>query len=254
MKRFLTIALTVLLALQVSACSSQRDLPSQDGPTPVSSEAIGEAATQYLTAIGADDLEAAKAMLADEVAFGQLGGASHTLTRQEMEEEIDRLSALQQEYNQITVVETGENYAVLQCLMPNYLTSMVFGMDRDAYPCQVRIEMADGKISGMFTGENPDAATEIAAKTEAAVGIVCENQEDGTVLIGSVEPGSPAALAGIQAGDELLAIDGLSVQQMRLAAHEPQYRLLGPEGTQVTVTVLQADQQADYTLTYVTDN
>ena len=245
MKRFLTIALTVLLALQVSACSSQRELPSQDGTTPVSSEAIGEAATQYLTAIGADDYE---------VAFGQLGGASHTLTRQEMEEEIDRLSALQQEYNQITVVETGENYAVLQCLMPNYLTSMVFGMDRDAYPCQVRIEMADGKISGMFTGENPDAAAEIAAKTEAAVGIVCENQEDGTVLIGSVEPGSPAALAGIQAGDELLAIDGLSVQQMRLAAHEPQYRLLGPEGTQVTVTVLQADQQADYTLTYVTDN
>ena len=121
MKRFLTIALTVLLALQVSACSSQRELPSQDGTTPVSSEAIG-----------ADDLEAAKAMLADEVAFGQLGGASHTLTRQEMEEEIDRLSALQQEYNQITVVETGENYAVLQCLMPNYLTSMVFGMDRDA--------------------------------------------------------------------------------------------------------------------------
>ena len=41
---------------------------------------------------------------------------------------------------------------------------------------------------------------------------------------------------------------------MRIAAHEPQYRLIGPEGTQVTVTVLQADQQADYTLTYVTDN
>ena len=252
MKRFLTIALTVLLALQVSACSSQREISSQNGAASVSSESIGEAATQYLTAIGADDLETAKAMLAEEVSFGQLGGASHTLTRQEMEGEIDRLSTLQQEYNQITVLETGEDYAVLQCLMPNYLTSMVFGLDRDAFPSQVRIEIAGDKISGMFTGENPDAAAEIAAKTEAAVGIVCENQEDGTVLIGSVEPGSPAAQAGIQAGDELLAIDGLSVQQMRLAAHEPQYRLLGPKGEQVTVTVQQASQQSDYTLTYVT--
>lgn len=251
MKRLLTIALTIALALQVTACSSQRELPSQGASTPNGS--AGELATQYLTAIGADDLETAKSMLAEEVAFGPLGGEAKTLTRQEMEAEIDHLSALQQEYNQIEVAETGDNWATVRCLMPNYLTSMVFGLDRTAYPCQVKIELTSGKVSGMYTKENTDAAEAIAVATAASVGITCRAQEDGTVLVEAVEPGWPAALAGIQAGDVITAINGLSVQQMRLAAEEPQYRLMGPEGTQISVTVVQDGQEATYPLTCETD-
>jgi hypothetical protein len=65
-------------------------------------------------------------------------------------------------------------------------------------------------------------------------------QVDGRVIVAQVAPGGGAAAAGVQPGDELLAVDGRAVQFMAFDAI-PGF-VVGPEGTRVVLTVLRGDQ------------
>lgn len=58
-------------------------------------------------------------------------------------------------------------------------------------------------------------------------------QEDSTITVLDVVPGSPAAKAGIQPGDRIAAIDDTVVTQMK--ATDVALRLAGPEGSKVRV-------------------
>jgi predicted metalloprotease with PDZ domain len=72
-------------------------------------------------------------------------------------------------------------------------------------------------------------------------GAIVKN-ENGHALIKTVASGSPAALAGINAGDELLAIDGYKVTADQLSE-----RLLSCQpGQYVSVTVFYQDQLCTY--------
>lgn len=67
------------------------------------------------------------------------------------------------------------------------------------------------------------------------------------VEIDQVAPGGPAAQAGLQAGDWIVAVDG---KDIRGAAEEDVYsRLRGEEGTSVGVTVLRGEETFDVVLT-----
>jgi carboxyl-terminal processing protease len=59
--------------------------------------------------------------------------------------------------------------------------------------------------------------------------------------VSSVSPGSPAAAAGVQVGDSLVAIDGAPTAELRkvlLGAEVSQTRLRGASGTRVTLSVV----------------
>lgn len=62
---------------------------------------------------------------------------------------------------------------------------------------------------------------------------------DGGVRVISPIAGSPAARSGIRSGDELIAIDGKSVEARRL--HETLSSLRGGAGSKVTLTILRDD-------------
>lgn len=62
----------------------------------------------------------------------------------------------------------------------------------------------------------------------------------GRVRIASVTPGSPAASAGVQRGDDLLAIDGEEV--VNLGWRELERRLSGEEGTKVEIAYSRAGE------------
>ncbi len=80
------------------------------------------------------------------------------------------------------------------------------------------------------------------------VGIRFDQHPDGTFEIVTPVDGSPAAASGIQPGDMLLAVDGKSLENVRLI--ELPAMVGGPLGTPVTLTVRHPDgQQASYTLT-----
>jgi carboxyl-terminal processing protease len=57
----------------------------------------------------------------------------------------------------------------------------------------------------------------------------------GNVLIAHVVPASPSALAGLRAGDRLIAIDGRNVTDQSI--EEITRRLIGPEGSEVQLAV-----------------
>ena len=79
------------------------------------------------------------------------------------------------------------------------------------------------------------------------IGITVERTDDKKILIRAVQDGSPAAKAGVQTGDQILAIDGEAMTDHTLGdvvAH-----LRGSVGAPVTLTVLRAAQGSELALT-----
>lgn len=79
------------------------------------------------------------------------------------------------------------------------------------------------------------------------IGITVERTDDKKIMIRAVQEGSPAAKAGVQAGDQILAIDGETMTDRTLGdvvAH-----LRGSIGAPVALTVLRGSQGAELALT-----
>ena len=78
------------------------------------------------------------------------------------------------------------------------------------------------------------------------VGITVERTEDKKILIRAVQEGAPAAKAGIQVGDQILAIDSDSMIDRPLS--DVVAKLRGSVGAPVTMTVLRASTGAELSL------
>src|SRR4029453_12459270 len=78
------------------------------------------------------------------------------------------------------------------------------------------------------------------------VGIPVERTDDKRIIIRAVQEGSPAAKAGVQAGDQILSIDGESMIERPL--RDVVGKLRGSVGAPVTITVLRATQGGEYVL------
>lgn len=81
------------------------------------------------------------------------------------------------------------------------------------------------------------------------VGLVLEANAAGEITLAPI-PGREAALAGLQSGDILLAIDGQALPK-GISVDETIARLRGPLGQPVTITVRQANPPAETSLTLV---
>ena len=77
------------------------------------------------------------------------------------------------------------------------------------------------------------------------IGVSCRYTPEGILILSTISGGS-AREAGLQAGDLIVEIDGQSCVP---ANEENAGRLTGPEGTQVSVTVLRDGERKGYTLT-----
>jgi carboxyl-terminal processing protease len=67
---------------------------------------------------------------------------------------------------------------------------------------------------------------------------------DGAVRVVTPIAGSPAARSGIRSGDQIVAVDGFSVELERM--HETIGRMRGRAGSQVTLTVLRDEEAIEY--------
>ena len=72
------------------------------------------------------------------------------------------------------------------------------------------------------------------------------NESGGTVTVITPITGSPAARAGIRAGDEIIAVDSIAIEPGNL--QETIRRMRGRPGTRVQLTVLRDEQAIDYTM------
>lgn len=127
-----------------------------------------------------------------------------------------------------------------------------YGLLSDGYFQPVSTQkLFDGAIGGMvgalgdpFSTYMDPAMTarfrELVTSQFQGIGAVL-SLEGGQMVINSVMPGSPAAKAGLTAGDVLLKINGKSTAGLSL--EKAVERIRGPHGTHVTLAVMRAGRQ-----------
>ena len=86
--------------------------------------------------------------------------------------------------------------------------------------------------TGYLTPEQVKARDESLSGTFVGIGAVLDQQGSSLVIV-RVLPDSPAEVAGVKAGDEIVTVDGVRVAGM--AVDDVVDRVRGPEGTKVTL-------------------
>ena len=125
---------------------------------------------------------------------------------------------------------------------------LAFAQVRDHYLSQPEDrKLVEGAINGMLTNLDAhssyfDPDTFAAMETKAAgayggIGVVI-SVRDGATKVVSVVKAMPAARAGVRAGDELVAIDGIAMRGHALG--DVSARMRGTAGTPVKVTIARA--------------
>lgn len=157
---------------------------------------------------------------------------------------------------------------LLECLILGLNTSNAFDMGRffvamrfieGNYVQEVeRRKLIDGAISGMVSSLGdphsiylaPQLYSQLRAETNGAFGGigVYMSFKNGGVQIMNVIPDGPGAHAGLQAGDEILAVDGQPVEE--LLAAEVAMKIRGQVGTSVELLIhREGAEDTTYTLT-----
>ena len=114
-----------------------------------------------------------------------------------------------------------------------------------------------GAIKGMVSSlgdphsiyMDPKMVKDFMVETEGSfggVGIVLGAKEKVLTVVSPIE-GTPGEKAGIKSGDSIIKINGQDTKTMAL--DEAVSKIRGPEGTQVTLTILRGQDIRDYTLT-----
>ncbi len=120
-------------------------------------------------------------------------------------------------------------------------------------------EMKNGVYSGYLTcikdpGAKYYTTDEYYYKTRfesgrvVSLGFVFEKESSGYIHITNVYDGSPAAAAGILAGDDIISVEGVSVLELGYDAASEQLRY-GDEGTKRRFVIRRAGEETEYNLT-----
>ena len=110
-------------------------------------------------------------------------------------------------------------------------------------------ELLDNAIRGMVSDLDPhsqylnaDEYRDIRISTTVSyTGIGIEvNEKGGVITVITPMAGSPAARSGIRSGDQIVAVDGVTIEEDNL--HETVSRMRGRAGSRISVTVLRDDE------------
>jgi carboxyl-terminal processing protease len=105
--------------------------------------------------------------------------------------------------------------------------------------------LGDDGHTRFLTPEEREENREGLSGTYVGIGIQLE-EKDGEVVVASPIEGSPAARAGIEAGDVVVAVNGKSVRDEGVT--QVVERVKGPEGTQVKLTVTRGGEERVFDL------
>lgn len=108
------------------------------------------------------------------------------------------------------------------------------------------ISSLDDPYTEYFTQEGYEAFINQIDGTLVGVGVYLE-EKDGSVVVLSPIKNSPAALAGIEPGDKIIAVNGTSVVGKTMNEVTSQVR--GKEGTKVTLTFQRGEEKLTFELT-----
>ena len=155
---------------------------------------------------------------------GRVGGAGEILAR------YARLEAIRRELSENYYQEVDED-----ALMEGAIRGMMDALE-DPYTFYYtpdEMQRHDAQSEGTYCG----------------VGLLVQNNDDGEIEIIRVYEGGPADVAGAQAGDRIVAVDGVAVSGVSVQSlSEAVDRMRGDEGTAVEVRVRRESALLDLTL------
>ncbi len=101
-----------------------------------------------------------------------------------------------------------------------------------------------------YTPEELKRAEENNAGLYHGIGVLLQNTTDGFIEIVRVYPDTPAEVAGVRAGDCILAVDDVEVSGIDGRAYNEAVNMIrGAEATQVTLTLRRGEQTLDIPVT-----
>lgn len=103
------------------------------------------------------------------------------------------------------------------------------------------VEALGDRWSYYMTAEDYLSYQDQMKNSYVGIGVTVELQEEGGLVVKQVTAGGPAEAAGILAGDEVIAVEGKSLEGLTLAQIKPMIR--GKEGTTVGLTIRRGEQQ-----------
>ncbi|SLN14252.1 putative CtpA-like serine protease [Aquimixticola soesokkakensis] len=121
-------------------------------------------------------------------------------------------------------------------------------------------DLIEAAIDGMLTSLDPhssylspDDAADMRVQTSGSFGGlgIEVTQEEGVVKVVSPMDGTPADIAGVQAGDFITSVDGESVMGMTL--DETVDLMRGPVGSEIIITVVREGVDEPFDITIVRD-
>jgi carboxyl-terminal processing protease len=103
------------------------------------------------------------------------------------------------------------------------------------------------KYTVYYTPEEYKSMMESTTGTFYGIGAVCQQSDEGGVLIVEPYEDAPAYKAGVRKGDRVIAVDGKDVTDMELSAAVAIIK--GDKGTQVTLTIVRGTETMEFTIT-----
>jgi len=131
--------------------------------------------------------------LTDTSAYANVGGTHRVYSGVLSRLELGKFS----ETNVDCEVPTGEPNLLGADLLSRYLVTFDLGGSK------------------MYLTRGPEYDQRSRTRGAESISLV---QKDGRLLVGAITPGSAAALAGVQKGDDLISVNGVNVQQMTVAS------------------------------------
>lgn len=150
---------------------------------------------------------------------------------------------------------SGDKYTDMKRL------TKAFDAIRNSYVREVNTEeLMNGAIKGMLEGLDPhstflskDDFKEMQEATSGeffGVGIEISTENNQLIVVSPIED-TPADKAGLKAGDMILAVDGMSTQDM--TTQEAVSKIRGAKGTEVELLILHKEAKAPTTVKIVRD-
>lgn len=109
------------------------------------------------------------------------------------------------------------------------------------------VESYDDPYTVYYTPEEFASFMQSSNGVSYGIGVIVGKTDDGSLLVSRVISGGPAETAGLQAGDLITEVDGVSVADEDI--QDTVQRIKGGEGTDVSLTVLRGGQTLSFSVT-----
>ncbi len=143
--------------------------------------------------------------------------------------------------------ELAEKYGKLSEIGDIIQDSYLWEEDEEAaldQACRVLVSALGDPYSRYLTKDEVDAMRDSLSGNMIGVGILIDEDEDGNIVVRDVVEESPAASAGIKAGDVITVIDGDKVR----SGEEASEALSGDPGSRVAITYERDGEETRVTL------